>query len=114
MSSCKSLKYDKGKPFNIEIIELIFPIKIPVLPLKYSNGSGFFFCGIIDEPVTNLSFKVIMLNASEFQIMSSSAILEMCKEQAREEYKKSKTKSLSDTVSTELFVGFLNLSFFVV
>ena len=55
-----------------------------------------------------------MLNASEFQIMSSSAILEMCKEQARQEYKKSKTKSLSDTVSTELFVGFLNLSFFVV
>jgi len=33
LSSCKSLKYDKGKPFNIEIIELIFPINIPVLPL---------------------------------------------------------------------------------
>ena len=114
MSSCKSLKYDNGNPFNIEIIELIFPINIPVLPLKYSRGSGFFFCGIIEEPVTSLSLRVIKLNASEFQIIRSSAILEICSEHAKDEYKKSNTKSLSDTVSTELFVGFLNLSFLVV
>ena len=37
---------------------------------------------------------------------------EICIEQADTEYKKSNTKSLSETVSIELFVGFLNFSFF--
>ena len=52
------------------------------------------------------------MKASEFQIISSSAILEMCIEQTEALYKKSKTKSLSATVSIELLVGFLNPNFF--
>ena len=46
--------------------------------------------------------------------MNSSAILEICKEHTETLYKKSKTKSLSATVSIELFVGFLKPNFFVV
>ena len=47
-------------------------------------------------------------------MISSSEILEICIEQIETLYKKSKTKSLSDTVSIELFVGLLNFNFFVV
>ena len=64
-----------------------------------------------------LQFYLINLlnyNPSEFQIISSSAILEICIEQTETLYKKSKTKSLSETVSIELFVGFLKPNFFVV
>ena len=54
------------------------------------------------------------MKPSEFHIINSSAILEICKEQTEAEYRKSNTKSLSATVSIELLVGFLNPSFFVV
>jgi len=43
--------------------------------------------------------------------MNSSAILEMCKEHTETLYKKSKTKSLSETVSIELLVGLLKPNF---
>merc|ERR1711965_648911 len=89
-----------------------FPNVNPDLPLRYSRRSGFFFWGIIDDPVTILSERLIKLKPSELQIISSSAILEICIEQTEILYKKSKTKSLSETVSIELFVGFLNPSFF--
>ena len=61
-----------------------------------------------------MSFNLIKLNWSEFQIINSSEILEICIEHIETLYKKSKTKSLSDTVSIELLVGLLNFSFFVV
>ena len=67
---------------------------------------------MIEDPVTILSFRLINLKASEFHIINSSANLEICIEQTETEYKKSNTKSLSETVSIELFVGFLNFSFF--
>ena len=62
----------------------------------------------------NISERFIKLKPSEFHIISSSAILEICKEHTEEAYKKSKTKSLSETVSIELLVGFLKPNFFVV
>ena len=68
----------------------------------------------MDDPVTTLSERLIKLNPSEFHIISSSAILEICIEQTETLYKKSKTKSLSATVSIELFVGLLNPNFLVV
>ena len=68
----------------------------------------------MDEPVTTLSDNFIKLKPSELQIINSSAILEICIEHTEAQYKKSKTKSLSETVSIELFVGFLNPSFLVV
>ena len=61
-----------------------------------------------------LSDKLIRLKPSEFQTINSSAILEICIAHTDEAYKKSKTKSLSETVSIELFVGILKPSFLVV
>ncbi len=83
----------------------------PVLPLINSAGSGFFFWGIIEDPVNILSLILISLNMSEFQIINSSANLEICTAQIDAEDKKSKAKSLSDTVSIELLVGFLKPNF---
>ena len=53
-------------------------------------------------------------NASEFHIINSSDNLDICTEQIETAYKKSVTKSLSETVSIELLVGRLNFNFFVV
>ena len=61
-----------------------------------------------------MSFNLIKLNWSEFQIINSSEILEICIEHIETLYKKSKTKSLSATVSIELLVGLLNFNFLVV
>ena len=49
---------------------------------------------------------------SEFQIINSSANLEICTAQIDAEDKKSKAKSQSDTVSIELLVGFSKPNFF--
>ena len=68
----------------------------------------------MEDPVTTLSLSLISWKASEFHIINSSANLEICIEQTDTEYKKSNTKSLSETVSIELFVGFLNFNFFEV
>ena len=48
--------------YDITYILKRFPNIDPVFPLKNSKVSGFFFCGIIDEPVTILSFKLMNLN----------------------------------------------------
>ena len=61
-----------------------------------------------------MSSSLIILNISEFQIISSSANLDIWTAQIEAEDKKSKAKSLSETVSIELFVGFLKPSFFAV
>ena len=45
----------------------------------------------MDDPVTTLSFKEIKLNASEFHIINSSAIRDICIAHTDDEYKKSKT-----------------------
>ena len=68
----------------------------------------------MEDPVTTLSDKFIKLKPSEFQIINSSAILDMCIAHTEQLYKKSTTKSLSDIVSTELLVGLLKPNFFVV
>src|SRR5690606_31963173 len=50
LSSCISLLYASGKPFNTCKIATRWPSTRPVLPRSNSNTSGFFFCGISDEP----------------------------------------------------------------
>ena len=94
-------------------MEIRFPKCHQFALLDILKGPGF-FCGMIDEPVTNLSLRLIRLNASEFQIISSSANLDICIEQIAEAFKKSITKSLSETVSIEFFVGVENFNFLVV
>ena len=61
-----------------------------------------------------MSSKLISLNISEFQIINSSASLDICTAQIDVADKKSKAKSLSATVSIELSVGFLKPNFFEV
>ena len=68
----------------------------------------------MDEPVNIVSLKPIKLKASELKIIKSSANLDKCIAQIAEEYKKSIAKSLSETESIELSVGYLNPSFFAV
>ncbi len=55
-----------------------------------------------------------MFETFYLQIISSSAIREICIEQTETANKKSNTKSRSETVSMELLVGLLKPSFFVV
>ena len=69
---------------------------------------------MIDEPVRTLSLNSIKLKASELKIIKSSANLDKCIAQVAAADKKSIAKSLSDTESIELLVGFLKPSFFAV
>ena len=62
LSSCKSLLYDNGNPFKTNKIDISEPIILPDFPLASSAASGFLFCGIIDDPVENLSESLIKLN----------------------------------------------------
>ena len=47
--------YVKGNPFSKTNNEVDDPITAPDFPLINSGTSGFFFCGIIDDPVQNAS-----------------------------------------------------------
>ena len=69
---------------------------------------------MIEDPVNKLSSRVIKFTRSEFQIIISSASLERCTEHKEAINKNSIAKSLSETESIELSVGFLNPSFFEV
>ena len=51
LSSCISLLYASGKPLSIVNKEIKLPNTLPLFPRTSSAISGFFFWGIIDEPV---------------------------------------------------------------
>lgn len=68
LSSCKSLLYVEGRPLSVmtnpvifkdtqlfrsdsAVIILTFPNILPDFPRKSSSESGFFFCGMMLEPV---------------------------------------------------------------
>ena len=48
--------------FKTNKIDIREPIILPDFPLASSAASGFLFCGIIDDPVENLSESLIKLN----------------------------------------------------
>ena len=68
----------------------------------------------MDEPVSTLSLNFKKLKASELNIIKSSANLDICIAHVAAADKKSIAKSLSQTASIELPVGFLKPSFFAV
>src|SRR5512145_164421 len=74
-SSCKSLLYPDGKPFNIAIEAVRFPKIPPDFDLNISRGSGFFFCGMALEVELAESASSIYLNSSVVQRIRSSEIL---------------------------------------
>ncbi len=61
---------------SVAINPVRFPISRPDLPRASSAMSGFFFCGMIEEPVEKASCRVTKENSFVFQRMTSSAILE--------------------------------------
>ena len=76
-----------------------FPMIRPVFPRINSKESGFFFCGIREEPVVKLSGNVINPNSVEFHSIKSSASLDKCKAQIEQVLENSTKRSRSATAS---------------
>ena len=77
------------------------PYTLPVLPRTSSAISGFFFCGIIDEPVVKASDSSINLNSKLCHRTISSAKRERCIIKIDRSERSSNAKSRSDTPSSE-------------
>ena len=76
LSSCISLLYARGMPFITVRIVMLSPKTLPDLPRTNSAMSGFFFWGMMLEPVENASSSSMYLNSCEHQRMISSENLE--------------------------------------
>ena len=72
------------------------------MPRTSSAKSGFFFCGMIDEPVLKLSDSVTKANSLVDHRMISSARRDRCMQLTEHAYMRSSRKSRSDTASSEL------------
>ena len=64
-ASWKSLLYVVGVPFMTAMKPVSVPISRPALPRSSSSASGFFFCGISDEPVEYASLSLTIPNCPE-------------------------------------------------
>ena len=78
LSSCISLLYARGSPLRTVSSAIRSPKTRPVLPRISSAMSGFFFCGIIDEPVVYASDSSTKPNSQLDHSTSSSESLERC------------------------------------
>ena len=81
------------------------PITRPVLARTSSAASGLRFCGMIEEPVVNLSESRTRPTSGEVQITISSAKRDMCTAAIEAAESVSSTKSRSETASSELAIG---------
>ncbi|MOA03443.1 hypothetical protein D3C78_1229500 [compost metagenome] len=90
------------------------PLMRPVLARTSSAASGFFFCGMIDEPVEKASDRRMKPNCGVDQITISSARRDRCVAQIEAIDRNSSAKSRSETVSMELRVGSRKPSAFAV
>ena len=72
LSSCISLLYANAMPFITVKSVIVSPKTLPLFPRTSSAMSGFFFCGIIDEPVENASSSSTNLNSQLHHIIISS------------------------------------------
>ena len=73
LSSCKSRLYAKGSALKVASSPVRFPMSLPDFPRASSATSGFFFCGMIEEPVEYASSSLMYPNSSVAQITISSA-----------------------------------------
>ena len=105
LSSCRSLLYERGKPFSMTSMFTNVPMTEPVLPLISSVMSGFFFWGMMEEPVVYLSSISTKPNSWEDQYTSSSEMDDRCTAHWDAQNAISVTKSLSLTESMEFSVG---------
>ena len=81
------------------------PITRPVLARTSSAASGLRFCGMIEEPVVNLSDRRDLAASGEVQITISSASRDRCTAAIDAAASVSMTKSRSDTASSEFAAG---------
>ena len=86
------------------------PMTRPALARTSSAASGFFFCGMMEEPVVKASDSRMKRNWAEHQITISSAKRDRCMAQIDDADRYSSAKSRSDTASSELAVGRLKPS----
>src|SRR6202035_4579125 len=77
----------------------------PLSARTSSAASGLRFCGMIDEPVVNLSESRTSPTSGEVQITISSAKRDKCTAAIAAADSVSSTKSRSDTASSELAIG---------
>ena len=77
----------------------------PLFPRTSSAASGFRFCGMIDEPVVNLSDSEMKANCGVVHNTISSAKRDRCTAQIAAVESVSRTKSRSETLSREFAVG---------
>ena len=78
LSSCMSLLYAKGNPFSMVSNVTTSPMTLPDLPRTNSAISGFFFCGIMLEPVEKASSSSTNLNSQEHHKIISSEKRDRC------------------------------------
>ena len=81
------------------------PMMRPLLPRTSSAASGLRFCGMIDDPVVNLSLSATKENCTVVHSTISSAKRDKCVAQMAAAESVSSTKSRSETLSSELAVG---------
>ena len=90
------------------------PTMRPVLARTSSAASGLRFCGIIEEPVVNLSDSRIRPVSGDDQITISSAKRDRCTAAIAQADSVSSTKSRSATASSEFAIGRAKPSAFAV
>ncbi len=102
LSSWRSRLYASGSALSVASRPVRLPMRRPDLPRASSAMSGFFFCGMIEEPVEKASCRVTKENSFVFQMMTSSAIRERLTPIIAVMKANSATKSLEAVPSMEL------------
>ena len=78
MSSCRSRLYVRGIPLVMVRRSIKAPFSCPDLPLRISSTSGFFFWGMILDPVQKESGSLTQPNSEEKYMIRSSESLLTC------------------------------------
>ncbi|MCY1275947.1 hypothetical protein D9M70_245990 [compost metagenome] len=102
LSSWLSLLYASGWPFIRVSRPVRWPNTRPDLPRTSSGTSGFFFCGMIEEPVQKRSGRSMNWNCALVQSTSSSEKRDRCIIARDAAAQNSMAKSRSETPSSEL------------
>ena len=96
LSSCRSRLYASGNPFRVASSPVRLPINRPALPRASSATSGFFFCGMMLEPVDHSSAKRANPNSWVTQMITSSLSRERSTAICAQMYAASATTSRAD------------------
>ncbi len=105
LSSCISLLYASGSPFRVIIMPVSAPCTRPHLPRISSSASGFFFCGIREEPEVTRSDSSTKPASPELKKIRSSAKRDRCTIPIDAFESSSSTWSRSETLSRLLRVA---------